>query len=36
MKNLENVERLKADRAYRLIEEAPALRNGFAAFERVG
>jgi hypothetical protein len=36
MKNLENVERLKADHAYRLIEEAPKLRNGFAAFERIG
>jgi hypothetical protein len=36
MKNLENVERLKADGTYRLLEEAPRLRNGFAAFERIG
>ena len=34
-KNLDNYERLRADPAYRLIDEAPALRNGFAAFERV-
>jgi hypothetical protein len=35
MKNLENYERLRADPDYRLIEEDPDLRNGFAAFERV-
>jgi hypothetical protein len=35
MKNLDNYARLRADPAYRLLEEDPALRNGFAAFERV-
>ena len=35
LKNLENYERLLTDPAYRLVEESPRLRNGFAAFEHV-
>jgi len=34
-KNFRNDQRLKADPCYRLLEEAPELRNGFALFERV-
>ena len=34
-KNFRNDQRLKADPHYRLVEESPELRNGFAVFERV-